>query len=184
GEERPGVGHGRTAKLALDDRAARLYPKADHVTTRRARLRPVIPGSRRPQPRAARFVVNHGLGDDLGCRRLPAVSRALVWRAAAGGFNETFETASRARPHYQAVLSILRAFPSPEIERRERLQQLSLLNQGITFTVYGQKEGIERIFPFDFVPRIITATEWRHLEAGLVQRVTALNLFLLDIYGE
>jgi uncharacterized circularly permuted ATP-grasp superfamily protein len=115
---------------------------------------------------------------------VPAVSRALVWRAAAGGFDETFETASRPRPHYQEVLSILRAFPSPEIERRERLQQLSLLNQGITFTVYGEKEGIERIFPFDFVPRIITAAEWRHLEAGLVQRVTALNLFLLDIYGD
>jgi uncharacterized circularly permuted ATP-grasp superfamily protein len=52
----------------------------------------------------------------------------------------------------------------------------------ITFTVYGEKDGIERIFPFDFVPRIIPTREWERIEAGLVQRVTALNLFIGDIY--
>jgi uncharacterized circularly permuted ATP-grasp superfamily protein len=112
------------------------------------------------------------------------MSRAPAWRVAAGGFDETFESAGRPRAHYQPVLSILRSFAPPEIGRRERLQQLSLLNQGITFTVYGEKDGIERIFPFDFVPRIIPAPEWRELEAGLIQRVTALNLFLCDVYGE
>lgn len=59
-----------------------------------------------------------------------------------------------------------------------------MLNQGITFAVYGDKSGVERVFPFDFVPRIITAEEWSGVEAGLIQRVTALNLFLQDVYSE
>jgi uncharacterized circularly permuted ATP-grasp superfamily protein len=111
------------------------------------------------------------------------VSR-VVWKAARGGFDEAFAPAGTPRPHYKKLLSILKSFPSEEIERRERLQRLSLLNQGITFTVYGEKEGVERIFPFDFVPRVIPAQEWERLEAGLVQRITTLNLFLLDVYGE
>ena len=108
----------------------------------------------------------------------------MKWTHEASGFDEAFEPSGRARPHYKTVLSILQGFSGPEIERRERLQKLSLLNQGITFTVYGEKDGIERIFPFDFVPRIIPAAEWRGIEAGLVQRITALGLFLRDIYGE
>jgi uncharacterized circularly permuted ATP-grasp superfamily protein len=108
----------------------------------------------------------------------------VKWTVARAGFDEAFEAPGRPRPHYRGVLSILRGFSADEIARRERLQQLSLLNQGITFTVYGEKDGIERIFPFDFVPRIIPAGEWRQIEAGLVQRITALNLFLLDVYGE
>jgi uncharacterized circularly permuted ATP-grasp superfamily protein len=56
-----------------------------------------------------------------------------------------------------------------------------VLTQGITFTVYGDTEGTERIFPFDLVPRIITASEWRDLERGLAQRLTAVNLFLKDV---
>jgi len=108
----------------------------------------------------------------------------LAWKTARGGFDEAFAPSGTPRPHYKKIVSILKSFPSEEIERRERLQRLSLLNQGITFTVYGEKEGVERIFPFDFVPRIIPASEWERLEAGLVQRITTLNLFLQDVYGE
>jgi uncharacterized circularly permuted ATP-grasp superfamily protein len=108
----------------------------------------------------------------------------MNWGRQADAFDETFEASGHVRPHYRTALSILQGFSASEIERRERLQKLSLLNQGITFTVYGEKAGIERIFPFDFVPRIIPAAEWRRIEAGLVQRITALGLFLLDIYGE
>src|SRR6201999_533293 len=61
---------------------------------------------------------------------------------------------------------------------------LSFLNQGITFTVYGQEQGTERIFPYDLLPRIITAAEWARVERGLTQRITALNLFLKDIYND
>ena len=108
----------------------------------------------------------------------------MDWERQAGAFDETFEAAGDVRPHYRTALSILQGLGTDEIERRERLQKLALLNQGITFTVYGEKDGIERIFPFDFVPRIIPAPEWRRIEAGLVQRITTLGLFLLDVYGE
>ena len=108
----------------------------------------------------------------------------MNWGRQAGAFDETFEASGDVRPHYRTALSILQGFSPDEIERRERLQKLALLNQGITFTVYGEKDGIERIFPFDFVPRIIPAAEWRRIEAGLVQRITTLGLFLLDVYGE
>ncbi len=60
---------------------------------------------------------------------------------------------------------------------------MSLLNQGITFTVYGDDRGTEKIFPFDVIPRIITADRWAHIEKGLQQRIHALNLFLQDLYG-
>src|SRR4029077_5163849 len=106
------------------------------------------------------------------------------WGRQAGAFDETFEASGDVRPHYRTALSILQGFSADEIERRERLQKLSLLNQGITFTVYGEKDGIERIFPFDFVPRIIPAREWDKIEAGLIQRVRALNLFINDVYQD
>jgi uncharacterized circularly permuted ATP-grasp superfamily protein len=73
---------------------------------------------------------------------------------------------------------------SDELAERRKVAEAAFLYQGITFTVYGQEEGIERIFPFDLVPRLIPNHEWQQIERGLVQRVTALNLFLDDIYHE
>lgn len=67
---------------------------------------------------------------------------------------------------------------------RRRVADAAFLYQGITFTVYGQEQGIERIFPFDLVPRIIPRAEWSHIEQGVAQRVQALNLFLHDIYHD
>ena len=61
---------------------------------------------------------------------------------------------------------------------------MSFLNQGITFTVYGRREGTERIFPYDLLPRIVTNAEWTRIEQGLIQRITAFNLFLKDIYND
>ena len=74
--------------------------------------------------------------------------------------------------------------PEEELRRRKRSADLSFLTQGITFTVYGDDEGTERIFPYDLLPRIITGSEWERIESGLIQRITALNLFLRDIYHE
>jgi hypothetical protein len=74
--------------------------------------------------------------------------------------------------------------PHEELQRRKQSADLSFLTQGITFTVYGREEGTERIFPYDLLPRIITAAEWDRIERGLTQRITALNLFLRDIYNE
>jgi uncharacterized circularly permuted ATP-grasp superfamily protein len=108
----------------------------------------------------------------------------MKWLPETTSFDEAFDTNGAPRRHYQALVSALESFTQTEVDRRERLQKLSLIDQGVTFTVYGEKEGVERIFPFDFVPRIIPAAEWKKIEAGLVQRVTALNLFIGDIYGE
>ena len=108
----------------------------------------------------------------------------MNWVTATTGFDEMFERAQAPRPHYAPLIGILESFTREDVERRERLQRLALMNHGVTFTVYGEQEGRERIFPFDFVPRIIPAAEWKHVQDGLVQRITALNLFLLDVYQD
>ena len=74
--------------------------------------------------------------------------------------------------------------PHKPLQRRKQAADLSFLNQGITFTVYGREEGVEQIFPYDLLPRIITRAEWEKVERGLTQRIMALNLFLRDIYNE
>jgi uncharacterized circularly permuted ATP-grasp superfamily protein len=88
------------------------------------------------------------------------------------------------RPQYQELLEALTSIPKDELQRRKRSADVSFLTQGITFTVYGREEGTERIFPYDLLPRVVTAAEWDHIEKGLTQRITALNLFLHDIYNE
>ena len=109
---------------------------------------------------------------------------AVKWVHETAAYDEAFDRTAAPRQHYRALVTTLESFTHTEIDRRERLQKISLVDQGITFTVYGEKEGIERIFPFDFVPRIIPAREWERIEAGLVQRVTALNLFIADVYQD
>jgi uncharacterized circularly permuted ATP-grasp superfamily protein len=99
-------------------------------------------------------------------------------------FDEMFAEAGRVRPHYERLLEELGRMSQDAFEQRRRDADIQFLYQGITFTVYSQEEGTERIFPFDLVPRIIPAAEWERLERGLTQRVTALNLFLADVYGE
>jgi len=114
-----------------------------------------------------------------------AILSPVKWAYDGGtAFDEAFERDGEPRTHYRGIVTVLESFTQGEVSRRERLQKLALVDQGITFTVYGEKEGLERIFPFDFVPRIVTAREWERLEAGLVQRVRALNLFIADVYGE
>jgi uncharacterized circularly permuted ATP-grasp superfamily protein len=110
--------------------------------------------------------------------------RQMDWLPPDAEFDEIFASTGRPRPHYASLVSALDAHDGDELKRREQLQRMSLLNQGITFAVYGDKQGSERVFPFDFVPRIIPYDEWQPIEDGLVQRVTALNLFLSDVYSE
>jgi uncharacterized circularly permuted ATP-grasp superfamily protein len=97
-------------------------------------------------------------------------------------FDEAVDADGRPRPHYEALIRRLAGFSSQQMAERERVRDEAFRQAGITFTVYGEGEGIERTFPMDLVPRIIPAEEWRHVEAGLVQRVTALNQFLDDLY--
>ncbi len=88
------------------------------------------------------------------------------------------------REHYGAVVQTLSQLPTTSLHRKEELAKELFMNQGITFTVYFENEGIERIFPFDIIPRIIQASEWTHIETGVEQRLKALNLFLNDVYHD
>ena len=97
-------------------------------------------------------------------------------------FDEMFEAPGLPRPHYRVLADQLAGLSVEEFEERRRAVDSSFLNQGIGFTVYGEEEGLERIFPFDLIPRVIPGDEWSHIERGLVQRVRALNLFLADVY--
>ncbi|MDB5327783.1 MAG: hypothetical protein JWM57_3352 [Phycisphaerales bacterium] len=99
-------------------------------------------------------------------------------------FDEMFAEPGDPRAHYAGVARSLSAMNADTFERRRRMADVLFRNQGITFTVYADKRGVEKIFPFDLVPRIIPADEWDFIEKGLVQRITALNLFCQDIYHE
>ncbi|MGH7805286.1 MAG: circularly permuted type 2 ATP-grasp protein [Candidatus Binatia bacterium] len=88
------------------------------------------------------------------------------------------------RPHYRGLYELLRTMKPDEFRRRKAMTELSMLQDGVGFTVYRQEEGIERVWPMDPVPRIIPADEWERIERGLVQRITALNLFLKDLYHD
>ncbi len=88
------------------------------------------------------------------------------------------------RAHYRRVCEHLSRLSTATLDQKEALAGKLFMNQGVTFTVYSSNEGIERIFPFDLIPRVITAAEWHHIEAGIRQRLRALNLFLKDIYNE
>src|ERR1035438_342655 len=99
-------------------------------------------------------------------------------------FDEMREASGELRPHYRALAETLAQLPPEELQRRKQSADLSFLTQGITFTVYGRDEGTERIFPYDLLPRLVTAPEWDLIERGLTQRITALNHFLRDVYSD
>jgi uncharacterized circularly permuted ATP-grasp superfamily protein len=99
-------------------------------------------------------------------------------------FDEMFDADWLARPHYRALIEELLVTSPEELRQRQLEADRAFLTQGITFTVYGDDQGTERIFPFDLLPRILTGREWHTLERGLAQRLTAVNLFLKDIYHE
>lgn len=86
------------------------------------------------------------------------------------------------REQYSKAVHFLNQLTTEELNKKEELAKRLFMSQGITFTVYSSGEGIEKIFPFDIIPRIITASEWDYIERGIKQRLKALNLFLKDIY--
>jgi uncharacterized circularly permuted ATP-grasp superfamily protein len=99
-------------------------------------------------------------------------------------YDEMFDASGEVRSDYRLLYERLKEMSPRDLQQRQGYADLTFLNQGITFTVYGDDEGTERIFPYDLLPRIITAAEWAVVEQGLKQRITALNLFLHDIYHE
>src|SRR6187549_883254 len=101
-----------------------------------------------------------------------------------GAYDEMFDPIGAPREHYRALIEELLAASPTDLRRHQVEADKAFLAQGITFTVYGDDQGTERIFPFDLLPRIITAREWDTLERGLAQRLIAINLFLKDIYND
>jgi uncharacterized circularly permuted ATP-grasp superfamily protein len=99
-----------------------------------------------------------------------------------GFFDEVFTADGEVREHYAPLVERLSRFDADDLARRELRRDAAFRSQGITFTVYGEGEGIERTFPMDLLPRVVPADEWSVVEAGLAQRVTALNRFLDDLY--
>lgn len=115
---------------------------------------------------------------------LPPNHDALANYQIGSAFDEMFASNGEPRAEYQELLRAFLEMPAGELAARKRSADLSFLTEGITFTVYGRDEGTERIFPYDLLPRIVSHAEWQVIENGLKQRITALNLFLRDIYHE
>lgn len=90
---------------------------------------------------------------------------------------------NQLRGPYEKVFTALQNLDVPTLQQKEKMAGELFMSQGITFTVYSDNAGIERIFPFDIIPRVITVKEWQHIEKGIQQRLKALNLFLKDIYS-
>ena len=99
-------------------------------------------------------------------------------------FDEMVAADGGVRPHYARFRDLLQTLKPREFDDKRQSVDLAFMRQGVTFNVYGDSAGAEKIFPFDLLPRIIPAKEWAMLERGLEQRITALNLFLHDIYHE
>jgi uncharacterized circularly permuted ATP-grasp superfamily protein len=99
-------------------------------------------------------------------------------------FDEMFGENDAPRAAAKTLVNILQSLPDGELLRRQQSAERALLQMGITFNVYGDNAGTEKIFPFDLVPRIVSASEWNWIERGLKQRITALNLFINDIYHD
>jgi uncharacterized circularly permuted ATP-grasp superfamily protein len=108
--------------------------------------------------------------------------RAFDSYQTEGFFDEVFAGDHDVRQHYDGLIKSVGELAPQEYALRQQSADASFLKQGVTFTVYGDDQGTERIFPFDLMPRIIPRKEWEHVERGLIQRITALNMFLDDVY--
>jgi uncharacterized circularly permuted ATP-grasp superfamily protein len=104
--------------------------------------------------------------------------------ALGAAYDEMFSADGQVRPYCSALHARLATLPPEELIRRQQACEQSFLQQGITFTVYSDKQATERIIPTDLLPRVVTAGEWEHIEAGLTQRIRTLNMFLRDIYTD
>lgn len=101
-----------------------------------------------------------------------------------GFFDELLDEKGKPRPGMESLCQALEKVPWSELQQKQHTAERALMSMGITFNVYAQGEGIERIMPIDIIPRVIAGQEWDYLERGLCQRVEALNLFIHDLYHD
>ncbi len=99
-------------------------------------------------------------------------------------YDELFVAKGQPRPEAALLIERINSLSPEQLRQQQQAAQIALFKLGVTFNVYGDNQGAERIFPFDIIPRIVSAPEWTRLEQGLKQRIIALNLFLADIYHE
>src|ERR1017187_2065847 len=185
---------------------ATLYspPPSQHLKLRVVAMRP-SPGSRRnmTSPRLTRSQRQSDFGlifirlilrcpasippiKTLACSRRPDAPASCSVRFSSyqtGGFyDEMFEAGGQPRPQAELLLETVQGLSEGQLLRYKHAADELLLQMGITFNVYGDSAGTERIFPFDLVPRIVPSSDWERLERGLHQRIHALNAFIDDIY--
>ena len=113
-----------------------------------------------------------------------AVQGVLGDYDAGGFFCEMLGRKGAAAEHTGRIRELLSQIRIADLESRAEAAERELFNLGITFTVYSQAAVIDRILPFDVIPRVLSPADWRTIESGVIQRVTALNLFLHDVYHE
>ena len=106
------------------------------------------------------------------------------YRGLPGVWDELFDGEGKPRPGFGRAIDALDSRTALEFGRCQTLAERALLNQGVTFSVYNDDRGTEKIFPVCLLPRLISAEEWRKVEEGLLQRLRALSMFLDDVYGE
>jgi len=99
-------------------------------------------------------------------------------------FDELFENGSLPRAEARQLIETIEALEEGELERLQESAHSAMVNLGITFNVYSDGAGVERVLPFDILPRVVPASEWETIEKGLIQRIFALNLFLDDVYHD
>ncbi|MFO0809997.1 MAG: circularly permuted type 2 ATP-grasp protein [Gemmataceae bacterium] len=116
--------------------------------------------------------------------RRPPATTDLFDSYSLTGFDEMFAAPGEPRAHYAPLFDRLASLTAADLHSRDRLADQLMRNQGITFTVYGRGRGVERIMPFDPIPRLVPANEWTRIERGLQQRMRALNLFIHDVYHD
>lgn len=101
-----------------------------------------------------------------------------------GFYDELITSDGTPRKEALPLIEHVNALSSKDLRRRQKAAERALHQQGVTFSVYGNKKGTEKVFPFDILPRVVTASEWKVLERGMKQRIKALNLFIDDIYNK
>ncbi len=122
----------------------------------------------------------------IRCFYLLATGQAMDFSGYSHGlaYDEMFAGGGNPWPRAEALFQRLQSLSPAELQRHQMAADVTLWNMGITFNVYGHDAGLEKVWPFDILPRIVSGEEWSRVERGLKQRIQALNLFVDDIYND